>query len=352
MAPNPRVAAAFRAMRDLGISEEIVKPVLKNLLKLYDKNWQLIEEENYRALADAIFDYEETKEAEQKKKSKTINQEEDLEEEAQVHDEPERPLKRLRLRYQEGQVSPSLGNNSNPRQSQDITESSQVNVGNLRVVDSQPVSSPTHLRNRGKQPVSPKSLAVQERSDLSQPCATVHPCATKRTESDSLSPQIRIRDKGKEPLSPQIPPREKRLFSERSSHAVRFKEPKVEPGIVLLPKKKVPDAHALIKPKNEPFTDDMPQFEVPIAIIPPDPVCQGGSSIGNDSTGKPDGLDPSVSQCANGKDKHVPASSHERITNYELANIPEESSPNLEIASSPMGEVKISLSCNSAIGRP
>lgn len=61
MAPNPRVAKAFRAMKELGISEEVTKPVLKNLLKIYDKNWQLIEEENYRALADAIFDNDETK---------------------------------------------------------------------------------------------------------------------------------------------------------------------------------------------------------------------------------------------------------------------------------------------------
>lgn len=56
MAPNPKVVAAFRAMSCLGIEEHKVKPVLKKLLKLYDKNWELIEEENYRALADAIFD--------------------------------------------------------------------------------------------------------------------------------------------------------------------------------------------------------------------------------------------------------------------------------------------------------
>lgn len=54
-----RVANAFRAMKGLGISEAKVKPVLKNLLKLYDKDWALIEEENYRALADAIFEREE-----------------------------------------------------------------------------------------------------------------------------------------------------------------------------------------------------------------------------------------------------------------------------------------------------
>lgn len=54
--PNARVIKAFRAMKDLGIAEEVTKPVLKNLLKVYDKNWELIEEENYRALVDAIFD--------------------------------------------------------------------------------------------------------------------------------------------------------------------------------------------------------------------------------------------------------------------------------------------------------
>ncbi|CAL5336725.1 hypothetical protein CsSME_00019672 [Camellia sinensis var. sinensis] len=76
MAPNPRVARAFRAMRSIGIIEEKVKPVLKNLLKLYDKNWELIEEENYRALADAIFDQEETQTSEQKKKHENTDQEE------------------------------------------------------------------------------------------------------------------------------------------------------------------------------------------------------------------------------------------------------------------------------------
>lgn len=61
MPTNPKVARAFRAMRDLGITEDKVKPVLKNLLKLYEKNWDYIEAENYRVLADAIFDNEEAK---------------------------------------------------------------------------------------------------------------------------------------------------------------------------------------------------------------------------------------------------------------------------------------------------
>lgn len=49
------------AMRSLGITEDKVKPVLKKLLKLYDRNWELIEEENYRALADAIFEADDNK---------------------------------------------------------------------------------------------------------------------------------------------------------------------------------------------------------------------------------------------------------------------------------------------------
>lgn len=59
MPPNPRVKKAYDAMKSIGISNGKVKPVLKSLLKLYDKNWELIEEENYRALADAIFEKEE-----------------------------------------------------------------------------------------------------------------------------------------------------------------------------------------------------------------------------------------------------------------------------------------------------
>ena len=48
-------------MKEIGISEEKVKPVLKKLLKLYEKKWELIESENYRVLADAIFDEEDSK---------------------------------------------------------------------------------------------------------------------------------------------------------------------------------------------------------------------------------------------------------------------------------------------------
>ncbi|KAL0402476.1 UNVERIFIED_CONTAM: Histone-lysine N-methyltransferase SUVR4 [Sesamum latifolium] len=64
MAPerDPRIAKAFKAMRSLGIDAETVKPVLRRLLKLYNRNWELIEEDNFRTLADAIFEHSDDKE--------------------------------------------------------------------------------------------------------------------------------------------------------------------------------------------------------------------------------------------------------------------------------------------------
>lgn len=65
------------------------------------------------------------------------------------------------------------------------------------------------------------------------------------------------------------------------------------------------------------------------------------------------GLEPSASQQVDGEshDAGVVGSSNGR-TNGELANIPKECPSSLEIASSSMGEVKISLNCESALGRP
>ncbi|RDX58292.1 Histone-lysine N-methyltransferase SUVR4 [Mucuna pruriens] len=61
MAPNPRVKKAFSFTRALGISDEEVKPVLIKLLRVYEGNWQLIEDDNYRTLVDAYFDFEKDK---------------------------------------------------------------------------------------------------------------------------------------------------------------------------------------------------------------------------------------------------------------------------------------------------
>lgn len=128
---------------------------------------------------------------------------------------------------------------------------------------------------------------------------------------------------------------------------MRFKEPKVEPGVVHSPKR---NASALIKPKDEPVTDDMPHFEVPLAVIHPESLPLGNSSNGHDSIAEAGGHEPPTSKSFMDQDRvdGIPASSETR-NYYELANIADEATANIEIASSLSGEVKISLSCNSAL---
>lgn len=61
MPRNAKIDRACKAMKSMGYSEKIVRPVLKKLLKLYENNWMLIEEDSYQVLVDAILDSEEQK---------------------------------------------------------------------------------------------------------------------------------------------------------------------------------------------------------------------------------------------------------------------------------------------------
>ncbi|KAG8389157.1 hypothetical protein BUALT_Bualt02G0199900 [Buddleja alternifolia] len=383
-----RVANAFRAMKALGISEDKVKPVLKSLLKLYDKNWELIEEENYRALADAIFERDESEAEERSKKTandeaaelsnQIVNTQETeghVEKEAQATEEPERPLKRLRRRYQNGQTSslntpgvtktplvrpkeePNELPETNPLKingSQGILESPQPRTENIRT-RSQARVSELPGKNKGKQPVSPKSLSLQEKCDPSQPTGTSRSQQNTqlRTESRSQSHTMRLRDRGTGTLSSQIPCKEKTPVPESSSHALCLKEPKVEPGILLSPKRKRTANHALIVPKDEPVTSDMLPLDVPIATVHSDNTNEGDSSHRNGKicgNGLPE---PSALQSLSEKETtYGTVALNEPKNNSEPAMISGDCSTTLEIASSPSGEVKISLNCNLARGRP
>jgi hypothetical protein len=60
-ANTARAKMALEAMKQLGISRKQATPVLKQLLKTFNNNWELIEDECYRALADAILDAQDNK---------------------------------------------------------------------------------------------------------------------------------------------------------------------------------------------------------------------------------------------------------------------------------------------------
>ncbi|GMP90574.1 hypothetical protein CsSME_00041635 [Camellia sinensis var. sinensis] len=261
-----------------------------------------------------------------------------MDEEAPMHEEPERPLKRLRLRNQNDHVSPSFGlgetsSRGPPKVEGDLPETCPEQRSQDMTESPQPL-----VRNKRKQPVLPKPVPIQDSFEPSQPGAAnrTEPFATRRTESDLVSPPVRLTGKGKEPLLPQIAPR----ISVRSPHAVRLKEPTVDTGIVLSPKPHVHDSHALIKPKDEPFTDDILHSEVPSAVIHGEPLSKKNSSSANGSIGASDGPEHIVSQSVDGEARNdgVLASSNERGTDCKLANNVDGSSSNLDIASSRYGE--------------
>lgn len=60
-------------MHAIGIQSETVTPVLENLLKLYDYNWEYIEADNFRVLTDAIFDDPEPKGGHKRQANERIN---------------------------------------------------------------------------------------------------------------------------------------------------------------------------------------------------------------------------------------------------------------------------------------
>ncbi|GAY40240.1 hypothetical protein CUMW_050460 [Citrus unshiu] len=305
MAPDPKITKAFKAMKLLGISENKVKPVLKRLLKLYDKNWELIEGENYRVLADAIFEEEDNKVSEQKKPKIA---EEKFEEESLEHEEPLRPLKRLRRGVQS--VVPPSPSNSSPGFGGTLSRRPKMDGDEL------PASS-----FQQQSPENTKSPKFN--------------LGNVRLENHSY--------KGKEPVSPQVA-----SAQNRASHALCIRGPTVEPGIVPSPKKVVPSTHVFIRPKDEPFTDDMftdnaPQYEAPIAVIRPDSLRQEDSLPGNISVQEPVSQEPPASHHVQGEYRGdgALASLGEGSSNCKLAGMPFEFPPSLEIASSSMGEEEL-----------
>ncbi|XAR61054.1 Histone-lysine N-methyltransferase [Bertholletia excelsa] len=204
-------------------------------------------------------------------------------------------------------------------------------------------TSPQHLlRNKGKQPILPKPLTIRERSELPQPgFADRTQPLTKRTESEMVSPSSHLKEKGKEPLLPHISPRDKTLPPERSPHAACLMEAKGMLG----PKPSMHTSYTLIKPKDEPFTDGLQQFEVPITVIHPEPLSKDNSTNQDASIREANGPGSLASQSIDREDGNdgIPDPLKEKTANCDLANIVDESSANMELASLPSGEGTIDV---------
>ncbi|XP_047335019.1 probable inactive histone-lysine N-methyltransferase SUVR1 isoform X2 [Impatiens glandulifera] len=324
MAPNPRVAKAFRAMKDLGILEEKTKPVLKKLLKLYEKKWELIEEENYRALADAIFDQEETQ-VEEKKNPPENNDVNTLEAEASEVDETERPLKRLRLKHQDNNGSVSI---NNPSPSTGVTPLKHKLPGEGSLPENQ---SPL-TRNKTK------ALTIHEQSEASQKGASdiSQQLVIRGTGSDPVSPTARYKDKGKAPLIAETVSGDTNSALQKSSQALCLKEPKPEPGTEPSKRKRLNTTRVLITPKDEPITDGMPEVVLPISVIHPDPSDNEVSLLEEHRVRDDDCPDE------NQEDGHTLL--NKKGATEKAANIGDgPSSTDIQIAASPCGEESVDV---------
>ncbi|CAL8166809.1 unnamed protein product [Prunus armeniaca] len=139
MTNNPRVLKAFKATRALGIPDRLVKPVLKNLLAVYDKNWELIEEDNYRTLVDAYFESQDNK------------GEEDKREVDMGHGGSERPTKKLHLANDEDHGESEIPSRMVSRQAS--MESSEPCLRDGRAGSSSQIPL-KQSRDKGKNPTS------------------------------------------------------------------------------------------------------------------------------------------------------------------------------------------------------
>ncbi|XP_057798192.1 probable inactive histone-lysine N-methyltransferase SUVR2 [Salvia miltiorrhiza] len=368
-----RFENACRAMSAIGIKKEKVKQVLKTLLKLYDKNWALIEEGNYRALADAILDRDEEEVEEQPRKNVDNEAQDHLEKEAQKSEELERPWKMLKREYLDGQTS-SLNTSitSTPptppirfkEEPDELSETHCIKLSGTRGMEEclrknaeitmttpQVVMSQLLGESKGKQPSSSNSL-VHENGDPSNPSSINKSQQIVRlTNSPRLpSHRMRLRERDTRSASLQTPTKVKRPVPKSSSHARQSEEPNVEPDTVLLPKN-ITGSHAFFKTKDEPITGDMPCSKVLVNMFHID-TSHGGNSMTSSMLRGDCTPEPTTLQSVREKNTADVTFLYEAINNGELKTSRGECSSTLEIASSPSGEVKLSLSYKLAPGRP
>ncbi|RZC48397.1 hypothetical protein C5167_041345 [Papaver somniferum] len=372
MTMNPRVAMAFSAMKEIGLSEKKVKPVLKNLLRVYDKNWELIEDENYRVLADAILDYQEEHKEDvekQKRKKKEV---------VESHEDSEPPrLKRLRQDCQSPRplVRRQMGPNFDLTPRVEGIESYGQGMSGHGAL-------PLNMCMLGRNELPP--YEDYSRDETEEPPAQLQLRRKRSEQAQPVSPHINFEDRGRGSLlAPTICKRSEREVP-TAPIVVCLKEPKTEPGIEPLPPKKNLASGAqtkvLVKPKTEPCNDGFQPSGVPAAAtLPPNPDCRRtqGHKDQNVSSRR-HGVEalPSRDADAQGhEDQNVSSRQHgvealpsrdadvengslrgsgtlSKNGGLELADVAEATRASVELASSTSGEVKISLSCNYFSGQP
>ncbi|XP_065037154.1 histone-lysine N-methyltransferase SUVR4 isoform X4 [Musa acuminata AAA Group] len=328
-----KAIAALNAMKAIGIPMQMAKPVLKNLLKVYENNWEYIEAENYRVLADAILDIQESQEKDVGGKGKDVI--------ASVDPEPCRT--RVRARQDDHPPPPS---NANPNLAGETSQKRprlEAGVSREHKGDG-PVSS---LRSRGimiDEPSLPQpSFGKAANQDLLQ-----RPL-TRQTTTEVVPPQTcNISDRAGQTSSHLNHRQIKTPNQDKMDNSIIFKEPKVEPGTEFLQKHHTGNCSSdPVSPKDEPCEYDSPVSETPIAMIHPSQPHSSGnigqqschvSSKGHSTLQQ--NVDGSMTQKGqrNNAKESLPVNAFTTGTTSELLSVQESSSFNVDVASSDLGE--------------
>ncbi|XP_009781740.1 probable inactive histone-lysine N-methyltransferase SUVR1 isoform X4 [Nicotiana sylvestris] len=259
MALKSKVKRACEAMEVFGYTEEIVKPVLRNLLNLYNKNWKLIEDENYSALLESLIDSEESKE-----RQKSL-----------LEDEPEEnepPLKRSRFCSQRHHSSPAK---HDPSPSADTCTSELQPPSKHKMAGFTPESYETEdvelkplllkdYQGKGKKQSSSEASPISERDN-----DIVLLSDNDMKEPVTMLPHLTIKERGDTSLSyPALVPKRRLCFGCREEPSGIGSSDASNEGALV--EYDLRDA----MPLNEPFSDNLPDFDVPLAVAPSAPSCQ------------------------------------------------------------------------------
>ncbi|KAF3335842.1 Histone-lysine N-methyltransferase SUVR4 [Carex littledalei] len=293
-----RAKAALYAMKELGFNRKLATQVLKDLLKLYQNNWEHIEDSNYSAFAEAILIAQE--EEESKKKAVQNDEMGDT----------------VNWSTQEEITTPSIinhgsgapGPSSSRRRKLDHNSNTYDDMDDL--VDAE-TDSPLLKRSRRKQP---EPVPTQDQAIVPMP---------------------------QEPSSSSVPP--------PTSEGTRVI---TESGQVIMYKKVVnvrrPNAVPLKEPKAEP---DSAFGDAPLAVIfPPDSDSAGNRECANQ--GNQEGLERGIPQTPSASTSKAPNPMSTRNNRKNVTIVPctknsvvseESPSTKLEIASSSKGEFKLAM---------
>ncbi|XP_028555664.1 probable inactive histone-lysine N-methyltransferase SUVR1 isoform X1 [Dendrobium catenatum] len=341
MAPSAqlqRAQAAVKAMKLIGFDQAKAKAVLKKLLKVYENNWEYIEAENYRLLADSILDDQESVDPE-------VN-----ETDAAASAAPEVSRKRLRHRQEDSDHFPlTVEAARTSPQRPTLVRSPEDHPTNFRGKMIKPVeaqcphdgegsfSSPHAIRKNG--------LTTEKAPQNSHNCPELSPISGRvvpRMTRSSNPANVPYFEKGKS-SSLVMQERDKHQPCGTSGNLICYKEPKMEPDT------EVPRDIVAVGFSSNP---DMSVDEVPCYIsdnyVPlslPSPHGTPSGTAANHGTAQKGAF-----RWANASSGLTGANSQDAPINENekcLKVLVQKEITNTDIASSITGEVKLSLTYSS-----